>query len=243
MKKIIPLLIILLFTFFTFTYLAKSKKADSKIFKNDFQSEENKTANLIDTSKTDIVQDKSNENTSNNSVKTTKDSSTATEFKILDSKLQYVAEKQFLNSKAELVIGTSENPENFNISLSNGLYSGNLELALSDFTTSNTRRDSSIKKLIDENISVNFQDLDVDLSKDINNLEVNITINGVTKKSLTAFQIIEKDDLYTLEANTEIIMSDFGITPPNVANLYKVNDNVNIAVSNAGDPILWPPAG
>ncbi len=177
--------------------------------------------------------------------KTTTAESTATEtsettqtadgtYKITDGTSTYIVKKEFFGKPKQDISGTTPNVSG-SVSISKGTVSVDA-IIQNTFSTGSGSRDGEVKKLLQGPITVqassvtmtNTESLAAGKSFD-ERMNLELTIAGVTKSIPFHIVAIPNGDELSVTGNASFNMeTDFGIKPPSVLNVYKVNPEMTV---------------
>ncbi|MBT6401394.1 YceI family protein [candidate division WWE3 bacterium] len=151
------------------------------------------------------------------------------------SKVEYVAQKRFLQREDAVVVGTTSSltgegwitPDGNSMSLS-------VEIDLSDLATDTPQRDKDVQNMFDvKTATIMFDETAVQdpilfgTPFKTNVLAV-VSINGVEKAvEFAATGLVSETEL-NVSGTAEINMSEFGVKPPSLAGVFTVDDAVTL---------------
>ncbi len=144
-----------------------------------------------------------------------------------NSKASYVVQKKFFSRPTEEVIGTTNDITGKVVVKENKKVEVKAEIEVT-FASGSGSRDGIVKGLLGEKILVSGNDLDLDLSgSSRKNVNLNLTINGVTKS--VPFSVrVSSGEAMSADGTANIKMSDFNVQPPKLANVYTVDNEMEV---------------
>ena len=145
----------------------------------------------------------------------------------------YTVVKKFIKKPTEEIVGINNKVSGigwFDSTSNNGsLY---VEFDMKNFETDNTTRDRDILDI--------FNYTDISISGIFTNLELSpgivttlrvpldLNINGVHKMVEFEINVDLNDDRLMATGKSNVKLSDFGVTPPSLLNIYSVDDNAKV---------------
>lgn len=154
-------------------------------------------------------------------------------YSIDNAKAYYAVQKRFLKQADQKVIGTNNNlqgdgwykPEEGYIYL-------NLNFDFKDFYTDAPKRDEDVLKYFENteiNVQVNAEELDIMLAKEFDiQIPVLLTINNVQRVEIFDVEGYVEETGYNASGETKIFMSDYNVDTPSLANVFTVDDEMDI---------------
>ncbi|MFZ5425079.1 MAG: YceI family protein [Patescibacteria group bacterium] len=160
-----------------------------------------------------------------------------------ESNAEYVAQKRFLNQDDVEVVGVTEDVtgEGWIDFETQNLYLKAM-VDLSTLTTDTPTRDKDLQGRFDDTnatiVLVGIED-EVTLNTPFTTTATaEVTINGVTmEKDVTIDGTITEDD-FTAEGSFTALVSDFGMEPPSLLNVYTVDDEIEVRFNVVGTRTL-----
>lgn len=150
------------------------------------------------------------------------------------STVSYVAQKVFLSKPTLEVVGTNSSIQGaITIDDEARAVSVHVQIDPSHFKTDSSRRDGDVAKMFDGPISVEGKDITAEGVMGDGNVvsgtvDLNVTINGITKTLPFEITASLENDTISAEGSSEIMMSEFDVTPPSLLNVYTVEDALGL---------------
>lgn len=168
----------------------------------------------------------------------------AIKMKISSGDVSYIAKKTFIGKAPEDVVGKTDKilGEGW---ISQDSKTAFLEASLSffDIKSDSTKRDDDTKYLFrSDKIKIGglFEGLPDIRSKKgtILKTPLQLIINDIKKEAVFEISVkMNSDNSLKADGEAEIFMSDFGITPPSLLNVFTVDDKVKITFDISASPI------
>ncbi len=164
-------------------------------------------------------------------------------YEITTGSTEYVAQKRFLQKEDSVVTGSTEDVSGYGwIVKETGALNLHADVDLVALATDSPQRDKDVLGMFEETSAT----LDIELASsnivdgEEFSLETPATliINGFEKEVTVAVEgtVVEED--FDATGTFTILMSDFGITPPSLAGVFTVDDEIVVNFSVSGDLVV-----
>ncbi len=165
---------------------------------------------------------------------TTTNVSTDGSYAISDGVSTYIVKKEFLGKPKQDIIGSTSDVGG-TIVIANDAVTVDATIQ-NTFSTRNSGRDGEVKKLLQGPITVKTSGATVTNAKALatgksfeETINLDLTIAGVTKSIPFSISVVPNgDNLGVTGAASFNMETDFGITPPSILNVYKVNPSMTV---------------
>ena len=161
-----------------------------------------------------------------------------------DSSAMYGAQKRFLSKEDEEVVGTTNDvvgaawfePETQDMYLE-------AEIGLSTLSTGTSGRDNDVQELLTSKIAKIIVTSDsfsntINLGEEFDvPITAQVTINNVTRDVVFNTQGMIDAETFDVSGAGSINMSEFGIAPPSLANVFTVDDEIELRFQARGEAL------
>lgn len=166
---------------------------------------------------------------------------TATEYTLTESAVSFIAQKRFLQKEDAVVTGTTDqvSGSGWYDEASSSFYL-TAELDFADFETDSSQRDSDILKLFDTTelkvmvLAEDFEEIALGQAFEVD-LPVTLTINNVERSEVFTVSGTVTEAGFSATGSTKILMSDFDVNPPSLANVFTVDDEIELTFDVSGE--------
>lgn len=147
------------------------------------------------------------------------------------SSVSYTLIKKFLQKEHETIIGTSNIVQGYGSLDNENIANIIVQVDPKSFSTGVDKRDIDVKSYFTTDAIFIIKNLPISINNESFQLEVPgvLMINGYTLNLMFDVSGTLKDNELKAIGTTTAKISDFGITPPNLANIYTVDDEVNLS--------------
>lgn len=217
-------------------YLLISNAPDTDFANKDSTKESTQSENTSKIDETeDITKDDSIMDVLNKAPKN------AVKYKISEGTVSYVAQKRFLSSTDTEVIGSTDELRGSGwFDFNTNSFAAVIQLDFSTLSTDNQVRDAEVLKMFkDTNISVQLSVEDEDsflLDEEVElDVPVILTVNGVSRSEIFTVTVTVSENEFVASGTTSILMSEYGIEPPNSSGVYTVDDALELTFDIVGE--------
>lgn len=157
------------------------------------------------------------------------------------SSVSYRITKLFIGQPAQEVVGTGTGViGNGSLSKDGKHIKVNAQIDLTSIKTDSPKRDSDVLKLFKSTLAE--LTADVDLSNPVtlgdsttSDVPANFTLNGVTKEITLSVAGQATDKNFTAKGTSKVKLTDFGINPPSLADVFTVSDDITFEFTINGN--------
>ena len=168
----------------------------------------------------------------------------ATSYDLSSATVSYTAQKRFLEKEDAEVVGTTSavTGSGWLDAVNNAFYfMANLEFT--DLATDSPKRDADVAAgFFDDtavSITVNVEEeAGLVLGEEVTlEVPVLLNINGVERSEIFEVTTTVTEEGYAASGSSSIMMSDFGINPPSLLNVYTVDDEIELSFDIEGSAL------
>lgn len=163
-------------------------------------------------------------------------------YEITSGSTDYTAQKRFLQKEDAVVTGTTEDVYGYGwINKETGALNLHAEVSLVALVTDSPQRDKDVLGMFEDPSAT--LDMDLESSTIVDGEEFSLetpatlVINGFEKEVTVAVSGTVVGEEFDATGTFTILMSDFGITPPSLAGVFTVDDEIVVDFDVNGDLI------
>lgn len=154
-------------------------------------------------------------------------------FNIESGTSSYIAQKEFFSKPTQEITGTtSDVTGSFSVNAREQIFDLNASIQ-NTFSSGSGTRDSDVQALLAGPIRIMAEGNDIppvlfDSGAASFETSLSLTIAGVTKQVPFAVSVSTEGNTVTAQGSATFAISSFGLTPPSLLNVYKVNDSITV---------------